>query len=544
MVDATTRMQNPARRLGGVLVALGWAATLVWCGLYLAVGELAAAGSGARLWLGAVLAVLVLAALAAATPLLASRADALVQMHVRDLVTGRVLAARTALDRQALPAVGRVVSTAVDGGAKVGSMYGRFVGPMIAAVSSPLLVVVVIGFTVDWLTAGVLVLLIVLVPFVVGGFQRLFRRSSAAYRSQSARLAAEFLEAIRGLRMLTLNGSAQRYGARLAVESERQRRAVMRLLFGNQMVLLVTDVVFFGGVIGGAAALGVRLARDGSLEPGRAVALILMALLLTRPIDYIGQFFYIGMAGAAAKREVQALLDSEPNDVPFASDGRASAVHGDEPAPGSRIELADVEFAYPGFDPVISGLCLTVNAGECVAFSGASGTGKSTILSLLAGDLRPGSGSIRVGGADPADRGAGGVAVVHQSTYLFTGSIADNLRFADPDVTDDSLWAALEAARLADDVRRFPCGLDTQVGEFGQSLSGGQAQRLSLTRALIRSAPVILLDEPTSHVDRRSEDLIIESLRALKGRRTIVVASHSPAVLALADRIVCVEELG
>ena len=210
----------------------------------------------------------------------------------------------------------------------------------------------------------------------------------------------------------------------------------------------------------------------------------------------------------------------------------------------SSIVLDDVEAAWDA-DPVLEGVNLSVRRGESLAVVGPSGAGKSTLMAVLAGDLLPSGGSVRVEGTELSaatqDEVRSASALVAQTTWLFTGTIADNLRLAQPYATPSQMWQALEVARLDKEVALMPEGLETQVGEAGLGLSGGQAQRLSLARAFLADRPVLLLDEPTSQVDLASEAAIVESLEQLAQGRTVVTISHRVGALTAADRTVRVE---
>ncbi|MGV9746640.1 ATP-binding cassette domain-containing protein [Rhodococcus zopfii] len=518
----------PIRGLVCTSVVLAWVGTAAMCLTYLAVGETTAGPDVLRPWWIAAGAVVVMAAASAAIPLVDDRAQRRVEHYVRSGLQERILAADTVLARSELPAAGRIVSTGIDGAARIGALRGGFVASIVAAGTAPLIVLVIVAVAVDRAPAALLLVLVLLAPVAVGGFQQLFRRTSADNRAQSRRLAGEFLEALRGLRTVSLYGRTAEHAAHLAAESEGQRRTVMRLLLGNQVVLLVTDIVFYGGLIGTATAAAVHLGTSGELDAGRALALVLLAVLLTAPIDHIGQFFYIGMTGAAAEKEAAALIGEKPRPVPTSAlPGRTGPV---------GCALRGVDLTYPGREKTLSAVNLEVKAGETVVLTGPSGSGKSTMLALLAGDLRPDIGSVEFDGISSDPRAS--VAVVHQDTFLFTGSVAGNLRLASPGASDAELWTALERTHLADEIRALPHGLDTEVGEFGTGLSGGQAQRLSLARALLRDAPVLILDEVTSHVDRRSEALIADTLASLAGCKTLVLATHSPGLVALADRTI------
>ena len=195
---------------------------------------------------------------------------------------------------------------------------------------------------------------------------------------------------------------------------------------------------------------------------------------------------------------------------------------------------------------MLSDVDLTVARGEHVALIGPSGAGKSTLLALASGDLLPAAGTVRVGGiastAATQDEVRATGALVAQSTWLFAGTIADNLRLADPTATPERMWRALERANLAQEVRLMPAGLDTVVGENGMGLSGGQAQRVSLARAFLADRPLLLLDEPTSQVDLAGEAQIIEAIDRLAAGRTVLTVSHRAGALTGADRVIRVAD--
>jgi ABC-type multidrug transport system fused ATPase/permease subunit len=206
------------------------------------------------------------------------------------------------------------------------------------------------------------------------------------------------------------------------------------------------------------------------------------------------------------------------------------------------VLLEGVRFGYPGGSgPVLDGLDLRVDPGEQVALVGRSGAGKSTVVELLQAFVRPQVGRVVVGGLDlaaaPLDAVRAQVAVVAQSTYLFTGTLAENLRVASAEADDDALWEALRTAHLADDVLRLPDRLDTRVGERGLALSGGQAQRVAIARAVLYPAPVLVLDEPTSQVDLASERAILAALAELRAGRTVLTIAHRLSTVADADRM-------
>lgn len=533
-VPSAPRPALPVR--GHVLAAVvcGWLSAAGLCLCHLGIGGLidAVTAGGAIGWrgpglMGAGIALAVAGALGRGHASGAGEATA--EIAVRERIHEAILA-RGPLGRSRPargPVTGSLASLATEGAAKVAAWRGGFLGELIAAVTTPLVVVAVVAVVADPAAAAALLAVVAAVPLVIGGFQRLFRTSTAGYQAQSRRLAAQFLESIQGLRLLTLLGAAGRRSRLLAEESERHRRATMRLLAGNQVVLLVTDVAFYGALIGAGTAVALVRHAAGAISLGTAIALVLISLLLTEPIGVVGRFFYIAMAGRAAERQVVHAI---------AGAGERRAVPPPEAGDGeAAVELAGVVAGYGDGPAVLDGVDLRVGHGEMVALVGPSGVGKSTLLSVLAGELAPRAGTVRLSapGGGPAR-----AVLVPQRAWLFTGTVAGNLRLADPDADEERMWWALRQAHLAEEVEAMPGGLDAPVGEEGLTLSGGQAQRLALARALLTDADVLLLDEPTGHIDGRSERLIIDTLRRLRGTRTILVATHSAAVMEVADRVV------
>ncbi|MBF4550107.1 ATP-binding cassette domain-containing protein [Pseudoclavibacter sp. VKM Ac-2888] len=519
-------------------LALGWLQALALAGVLLLVGgaldgilagEVPNASS--VILMGAL--VVATAAAAAVSTVLVQRSKNSTERALRRLLVGQLFAVGPlALGRER---TGSLVSTATASIDRASAYRAGFLGPIIASLTTPLLVLAVIAVAIDPLTAGLLLLLVPLIPLIIIGVQRAFRSSTGAYRRSAGQLSAAFLSAIQGLTTLTLNRAAARTGEDLRERGEQNRRRVMRLLAGNQVLILAVDAVFSLAMITGAAGLAVWRLGDGAITPGQAAALVLLSTLLTGPVDIVGQFFYIGMTGRNAERELSAAVAARP-----VSDSAAPAPAGSGGA--AALELRGVTAGYERGQTVLSEYSLRIEPGERVVVTGPSGSGKSTLLTLAQGLLAPREGIVLVGGEPAGSSPArAALAVVEQTTFLFTGTVADNLRVAKPDASDDELWVALAAAELGEDLERSPDGLATQVGESGLSISGGQAQRVAIARAFLRDASVLLLDEPTAQVDLRSERLITRALAKLAEGRTVVMVSHRPTSILAADRVVTLE---
>ncbi|MGO1769597.1 MAG: ATP-binding cassette domain-containing protein, partial [Microbacterium sp.] len=427
------------------------------------------------------------------------------------------------------------------GGAERAARYrAGFLGPTIGALSAPAVSIVVCAAAVDPLVALVLAATLAVAPIVILVAQRAVRPAGAAHRRERARLTAAFLTAVQGLGTLVLARAAEREARGFAARGERHRRSVMRVLAVNQLLILVMDATVSLAVVLVAAVVAVSRTGDGLMTAGDGISAVLLALVAIRPVDLVGQFFSVAIGGRAAERALGAQLGRR---TPVREDATA-----DEPEGAASIALERVTAGWGRGAPVLRGVSLRVEPGEHVALVGRSGVGKSTVSALLQAHLLPEEGRVGVGG--PVTEGAPGaqirrrLAVVEQRTFLFHGTVGDNLRIAAPGADEAELWEALDQAGLAAEIARMPRGLDTPVGEHGALLSGGQAQRLAIARAFLRDAPILVLDEPTSQIDLASEAVVLAALARLARGRTVLMIAHRPGAILAADRTIELTEAG
>lgn len=433
--------------------------------------------------------------------------------------------------------LGRLVNLATELAEKFTVYAQSFLPQVKGSFTAPLLLIVLMGIFVHPLLALLMIFSLPLIPVGVAGFMKLFRKVSSGSAQARSSLAAAYLDALGGLTTLQLLGAAERVGKDLEAVGEENRQATMRLLRSNQVVIFVLDAIFSLFAVTSAAALIIYLLISGDILIGEAFTGMGLALLLLEPIDHVGAFFYIAMGGRGAGREILDFLKSAQN---------LHQTHLDKPIHGSEcvdndidletaVELNDVKFSYGEAD-ILNGANLQVAHGERVAIVGTSGEGKTTLLNLAKGFLTPCDGHINVAGktAELAAQSA----LVSQNTWLFTGSVRENLAIANPMATEDELWKALRMAHLDAEIRLLPEGLDTKLGENGAGLSSGQKQRLSLARALVSGRKILLLDEATSQVDLASEREILAALGELGRDYTLLMVTHRTAVCKLADRTV------
>jgi ATP-binding cassette subfamily C protein CydCD len=285
------------------------------------------------------------------------------------------------------------------------------------------------------------------------------------------------------------------------------------------------------------AAVGAVLVTHGEVAPAMLPLLVLISIAAFLPVSEIAQ---VGrqLADTIASTRRLAVVEAEPVLI---TDG--SAVAGG----GSDVVFDAVEFCYPGRSvPALSGMSFTAPAGATVALVGPSGAGKTTVANLLLRFWDPSGGSIRLGGIDLRDLTLDGlrgrIALVAQDTYLFNDTLEANVRLARPDASVEQVGLALSRAALAGFVAGLPDGLATRVGERGVQLSGGQRQRIAIARAFLKDAPLLILDEATSHLDTISEQAVRGTLDALMADRTTIVIAHRLSTIRAADLILVLRD--
>jgi len=370
---------------------------------------------------------------------------------------------------------------------------------------------------------------------LVGG--RSVARGAEAMREARAQLLATATEQLAGWEVIDLFGAHRREADRFAAAAATDRGARVHLDVVRGLPAAVTQVVGVACagllLVGGAVAVA-----DGRQAPEGLVALTAAVALALRPLARLSEGWSLLRRADAALARVEAAL-SAPE--PRYADGAADMDGGVErPGPTPQpVTLARAE-VWADERRVVGPVDLQVEAGQLVALVGTTGAGKTTLLRLVAGRLAPTGGQVLVGGRAPArmapeDRSAL-AATVPQDGFLFARTVADNLRLGAPEAADDRLLEALEQASA-----RFVTegeGLTRALGVAGAPLSGGERQRLAVARALAVQAPVLLLDEPTNQVDAGTEAAILAALQQLRGRHTVLVASHDRAVVEAADRVV------
>jgi ATP-binding cassette subfamily B protein len=423
-------------------------------------------------------------------------------------------------------------------------------GPIDAVGGAVTLVGALIGMLViDPVLLGLTLLVLLLAMGVVGVLTRGIRAASRRQQDAIGALTADVERSIGAVRTIRASGAVERETSGILALATEAWRAGVDVARASAPVIPIATMAMNLAFLVVVGVGGFRVA-SGALTIGGLTAYLLFLFLMVTPIgNAFGAVTSVSSALGALGRiaEVLDLPLETASDTPDAQlDGRLNVIA----APGqSAIELESVSFAYETGDSpvqVLRDVSFTVPRGTRTALVGPSGAGKSTVLGLLERFYDIGEGAIRLGGIDirrlPREVLRAQFGYVEQDAPALAGSIRDNLVLASPLATDDDCWRVLDDVNLADLVRRNPRGLDAPVGEGGVLLSGGERQRLAIARALLTDAPVLLLDESTSNLDGRNEQLLRDALAAAAEGRTTLVIAHRLATVADADQIVVLDE--
>jgi ATP-binding cassette subfamily C protein CydCD len=431
---------------------------------------------------------------------------------------------------------GGVMLSVVDGIEQLQTFFGQYLPQLVIAVCAPGMIFLFMAY---WDIPVATVLLASALLALIGPMA-VHRRDRTAGRARQAAFKAfgeDLLDAIQGLPTLKAFGQSTAFGGMLA---ERARALSNHTFWVLAVGLMARGITDLGVALGAAAglALGAWRVSQGEMSLAALLIVLIAGTEIFRPLRDLRTVLHQGLLGQSASSGIHALLDAATT-MPAGTGSHT-------PPLLPTIALESVSFAYPGGRRAAhEGLSFSVSAGERVGIVGPSGAGKSTIIRLLQRLHDPQSGSVKIGGHDlrmlDPDQVRRMIAVVAQDSTLFYGTVAENLRLGRPDATASQLIQAARDACAHDFILSLPDGYDTIIGERGTRLSGGQRQRLAIARALLRDAPILILDEALSAVDAENEALIQQALdRLMQGRTTLIMAHRLSSVIG-ADRILVLD---
>lgn len=496
-------------------------------------GVLGLAEAGIAELLGAAALALLIAGLGAAQELSATRLAQDASGRLRQRLFARVLARGPAATDRA----GETVSLLAERVEAIGSHLARWIPAAALAILGPLAVGAAAA-AVDGYSGAVLAIAGILVPVVMAVTGLGAAAAARAQFAALARLSGRFLDRMRGLPTIVLFRAAEREAAKLREAAEALRRGTMKVLRIAFLSSAGLDLIAAAALAILAVRHGAALAAGGHPDPVGALFVLLLVPAFFAPLRAFSGAYHEAQAARGAATDLAPLLG------PTQADGLPTAgLLLAEVPPRVTVTFDRVSVRYrPDLPPALDALSFRVLPGEVLVLTGPSGAGKSTALRLLMGFLRPNAGRIALNGRDALSLRPEELrrvsAWVGQRAHIFRGSIADNIALARPDATRGQIEAAARAARVAEFADALPKGLDTEVGEGGFGLSGGQAQRVAIARAFLRDRPLLLLDEPTAHLDPATEAEILDSLSRLAAGRTVILATHSRAAMRFGGRVI------
>lgn len=426
-----------------------------------------------------------------------------------------------------------VVQMAAEGVEQLETYFGKYLPQLFYSLAAPVTLFVILSF-VNWQASLVLLVCVPLIPVSIVAVQKIAGRLLKRYWGIYTELGDSFLENLQGLTTLKIYQCDGIRARKMDEEAQRFRQITMKVLMMQLNSTSVMDIIAYGGAAAGMIVTVCQFCA-GHVGLGGALMLILLASEFFIPLRLLGSFFHIAMNGMAASNRMFALLDLPE---PEKEEGKIQEER-------VNITMFKVRFSYEPDREILKGIHMNFPAGSFTSLVGLSGSGKSTVAGLLTGRNKGYEGSITAAGMELSRVSEASlmdtVTMVSHNSYLFKGTVEENLRMGKENASDEELEEVLREVRLYDFLHSRQ-GLGTAVAERGENFSGGQRQRLALARALLHDTPVYIFDEATSNIDMESEEMIMDVIHRLAKKKTVILISHRLANVVKSDRIYLLEQ--
>ena len=393
--------------------------------------------------------------------------------------------------------------------------------------------------SIDWKLSLIALLVFPVVALLTVGMGRRIRHSTRHAQDMAAGLTQILHETITGHQVVKSFGAEDFESKRFSLAAQRLRKGNLRYVAHQALSSPIIEI--FGAL---TFILLLNFARsqakNATITPGDFITFVLALLMLYEPIKRLTNIHNIFQQGLGAAGTVFRYLDTQPDVIDYATAVKM-------PKFEKGIKFENVRFCYPGAPDrvVLNNVNLDVRQGEVVALVGSSGAGKTTLANLVPRFYDVTSGTVQIDGRDVRDLKLSSlrekISIVAQETFLFNDTVFDNIAYGKPNARRDEVIAAAKAALAHEFIDRLPDGYKTLIGERGVKLSGGQRQRLAIARALLKDAPILILDEATSHLDSESERLVQQALTVLMKKRTVLVIAHRFSTIRAANKIVVLD---
>ncbi len=426
-----------------------------------------------------------------------------------------------------------VVQMAAEGVEQLETYFGKYLPQLFYSLAAPVTLFVILSF-VNWQASLVLLVCVPLIPVSIVAVQKIAGKLLKRYWGIYTELGDSFLENLQGLTTLKIYQCDGIRARKMDEEAQRFRQITMKVLMMQLNSTSVMDIIAYGGAAAGMIVTVCQFCA-GHVGLGGALMLILLASEFFIPLRLLGSFFHIAMNGMAASDRIFALLDLPE---PEKEEGKIQEER-------VNITMFKVRFSYEPDREILKGIHMNFPAGSFTSLVGLSGSGKSTVAGLLTGRNKGYEGSITAAGMELSrvseESLVDTVTMVSHNSYLFKGTVEENLRMGKENASDEELEEVLREVRLYDFLHSRR-GLETEVAERGENFSGGQRQRLALARALLHDTPVYIFDEATSNIDMESEEMIMDVIHRLAKKKTVILISHRLANVVKSDRIYLLEQ--